>query len=78
MSVVYILGDKMSNISKIIESRKHYDGVTLMERLKECHTPAISIAIIDNYKICDVYTHGVKRRMKKDKITANTFFKQHQ
>jgi len=64
----------MSKISEIIESRKHYDGSTLVARMKECRTNAISIALIENLKICDVYTHGVKRKEKKEKVTVDTLF----
>jgi len=64
----------MYKISKIIESKKHYDGSTLLERMKECHTNAISIALIGNCELCEVYTHGVKRRGKAEKITADTLF----
>lgn len=39
----------MSKISEIIENKKHYDGITLVERMKECHTSAVSIAIIENF-----------------------------
>jgi len=64
----------MSKISEIIESKKHYDGSTLVERMIECHTNAISIALIENFEICEVYTHGVKRRGKIEKVTADTLF----
>ena len=64
----------MSKILEIVESTKHYDGITLMERMKECHTYAVSIAIIEDYKICDIHTHGVKQAEKDDKITQNTLF----
>ncbi len=47
-------------------SKKHYDGITLMERMKECHTPAVSIAIIENFEICEAYACGVKRRATKE------------
>jgi hypothetical protein len=52
----------MSKISDIAENKKYYDGITLAERMKEYHTSAISIAIIENYKIRETYIHGVKRR----------------
>jgi CubicO group peptidase (beta-lactamase class C family) len=64
----------MSKISEIIENTKYYDGITLRERMKECYTNAISIAIIENFKISEVYTHGVKRRTTKEKVTADTLF----
>lgn len=64
----------MSKIMEIVENKKHYDGITLTERMEECHTSAISIAIIENYKICETYTHGVKRRKTKEKVTTNTLF----
>jgi CubicO group peptidase (beta-lactamase class C family) len=46
----------------------------LVERMKECHTSAISITTIENNEVRDVYTHGVKRRGKKEKITVDTLF----
>ena len=64
----------MSKISEIVESKKHYDGITLVERMKECHTSAVSIAIIENYEICEAYGYGVKRRATKEKVTADTLF----
>ncbi len=64
----------MSKISDIIENKKHYDGITLTERMKEYHTSAISIAVIENYDILDTYVHGVKRRATKEKVTTNTLF----
>jgi len=64
----------MSKISEIIKSKKHYDGCTLVERMKECHANAISIALIENFEICEVYTHGVKRRGKTKEVTADTLF----
>ena len=64
----------MSKIAQIIESKKHYDGITLVERMAECRTNAISIALIDNFEICEVYTHGVKRRGKAEKVTSDTLF----
>jgi len=64
----------MCKISEIIESKKHYDGSTLLERMKECHTNAISIALVKNFEICETYTHGVKRRGKTEKITVDTLF----
>ena len=65
---------QLSKIKEIIESKKHYDGKTLVERMKECRTPAISIALVEDCKISEVYTHGVKQRAKKDKVTAETLF----
>ena len=64
----------MSLIAKIIENKKHYDGITLVERMKECHTPAVSIAIVENHEISEVQSYGVKRRATKDKVTENTLF----
>ena len=64
----------MSKISDIIDNKKHYGGITLADRMKECHTPAISMTIIENFKISDAYTHGEKRRGKKEKVTADTLF----
>jgi CubicO group peptidase (beta-lactamase class C family) len=64
----------MSKIERIIKSKKYYDGSTLVERMEECHTNAISIALIENFEICEVYTHGVKRKGKIEKITSDTLF----
>lgn len=64
----------MSKISEIIESKKYYDGVTLLERMKECHTSAVSIALIENFEICEAYACGVKRRTTKEKVTEDTLF----
>ena len=64
----------MSKIMDAIERKKHYGGVTLIERMQECHTPGISIVEIENYEISTVYTYGVKRRNTKEKIEANTLF----
>lgn len=64
----------MSKISEIINSKKHYEGMTLIERMEECHTQAISISIIENYKISEVYTYGVKQRRTKEEVTPETLF----
>lgn len=64
----------MSKIIEIVENRKHYEGITLTERMAECHTSAISITIIENFEICETYTSGVKRRRTKEKVTADTLF----
>ena len=64
----------MSIISDMLESKKHYGGVTLAERMAACHTPAVSIAVVENWKISAVYAHGVKRRTRKEKVTADTLF----
>lgn len=65
---------QMSKIMEIIENKKHYDGITLAERMEECHTYAISITIIENFEICETYTLGVKRRGRKEKVTTDTLF----
>ena len=64
----------MRKISEIVEDKKYYDGITLMERMKECHTPAVSIAIIENFDIRETYAYGVKRRATKEKVTVDTLF----
>ena len=64
----------MSIISEIVESRKHYGGASLVERMAECHTPAISIAVIENLEVSDVFVHGVKCRRTKEKATKDTIF----
>jgi CubicO group peptidase (beta-lactamase class C family) len=64
----------MSKIIEIIENKKHYGGITLVERMKECHTSAISLAIVENFEICEAYAYGVKQRVTKEKVTADTLF----
>jgi len=64
----------MSGIKKIIENQKHYDGATLEVRMEECRTNAISIALVENFEICEVYTHGVKRKGEVEKVTTDTLF----
>jgi CubicO group peptidase (beta-lactamase class C family) len=64
----------MLKILEIVENKKHYDGITLAERMKECHTSAVSIAIIENFEICEAYAYGVKRRATKEKVTVDTLF----
>ena len=64
----------MSRISEIIKSNKQYEYCTLAERMKDCRTNAISIALVENLEICETYTHGVKRRGKTDKVTVDTIF----
>ena len=64
----------MSKISEIAEIKKHYDGVTLMARMKESHTSAVSIAIIENFEIREAHAYGVKQRAAKEKATENTLF----
>jgi len=64
----------MGTILEIINSKQHYDGNTLTERMKECRTNAISIALVKNFQISEVYTHGAKRRAKPDKVTVDTLF----
>lgn len=64
----------MSKISEIINNKKHYDGITLTERMDECFTTAISIAIVENFEISEVYTHGVKRKETNEKVTMDTLF----
>jgi len=64
----------MSKTSEIIESKKHYGGITFLERMKKCRTSAISIAIIENFEITETYVHGVKRRRTEEKVTPNTLF----
>jgi len=64
----------MSKMLEIIKSKKHYDGITLVERMAECHTNAISIALVENFEICEVYAHGVKQREKTEKVMTDTLF----
>ncbi len=74
MVYLYSWGYNMSKIFEIIENKKHYDGNTLVERMKECHTSAVSIAILENFEICEAYACGVKRRATKERATADTLF----
>lgn len=53
----------MGKINEIIGNKECYGGLTLQERMKECRTPAISIVIINDYKIEDVYAYGVKNNL---------------
>ena len=64
----------MSKLSDITENKGFFDGVTLAERMRECHTPAVSIALIEDNEISDVYTHGVKRKITNEKVTPDTLF----
>lgn len=64
----------MSKVSEIIENKKIYNGITLEERMKECHTPAVSIAIIENFEISETYAYGLKRRATKENVTEDTLF----
>ena len=64
----------MSKLEKIVDSKKHYGGSTLVERMEECRTNAVSIALIENFEICEVYTHGVKRKGESAKVAENTLF----
>ena len=64
----------MSIISDIVKNKKFYDGITLMERMKECHTSAVSIAIIQNFEIYELEAFGVKRIDSKEKVTTDTLF----
>lgn len=68
------MGDSMSKIQEIVENKKYYEGNTLIERMKECHTSAVSIAIIENYEIRETYVHGVKRKSAKEQVTEETLF----
>ena len=51
----------MSKISEIVDSKKHYEGINLMERMEECHISAISIAIIENFEIRDEVNNAFKK-----------------
>ena len=64
----------MSKIQKIIESKKHFDGATFIQRMEDLRVNAISIALVENCEICETYTLGVKQRGKADKVTASTLF----
>lgn len=64
----------MSMISEIAQNRKHYDGLTLFERMEEYHTYAVSIAIIENFEIREANAYGIKRRSTKENVNTNTIF----
>lgn len=64
----------MSRISDIIENQKHYDGVSLIERMNECHTCAISVAIVENFEVSEVYAYGVRERETKEAVSEETLF----
>lgn len=64
----------MSKISEIVGNKKHYDGLTLPERMKECHTSAVSFALIENFEIRGVYVHGEKRKGENNNVTPETIF----
>ena len=64
----------MNKAEKFIENKKHYGGISLLEHMKEYRTPAVSIAVVENFEICGIYTYGVRRRNKKEEITADTLF----
>ena len=59
----------MSTISRIANAKKYYDGVMLLERMAELHTPAVSIAVIENYEISETCVYGVKKKTSKEAIT---------
>ena len=62
----------MSIIADITENEKYYGGVRLVERLRECHTPAISIALVEHGEISASCAYGVKRRNSKDVVMQNS------
>lgn len=62
------------NIKNIIQDKTYYGGHTLYERMKQWHIPAVSFAIVKEYKIIEAYAYGVKRRGKPDTVTADTPF----
>ena len=64
----------VSKIQKIIESKKHYDDVNLLERMEDSRVNAISIALIDNFEIIETYTHGLKQQGRADIVTPDTLF----
>ena len=65
---------ELSKILEIVENTKHYDGMTLIERMDECRVSGISIALIENFEIIDTFVHGVKNRETKEKVTVDTLF----
>ena len=64
----------MDKIEKITENKEFYGGLSLHERMLEDNTPAISIALIENYAIESTYTFGVKSKETNELVTANTLF----
>ncbi|MCL2365247.1 MAG: beta-lactamase family protein [Defluviitaleaceae bacterium] len=64
----------MSKIKKLIENKKHFEGLTFTERMDVCRVNAISIALIENFKISETYTLGTKQKGSMEKVTADTLF----
>ena len=64
----------MSKIAKIADNKKFYDGAALTERMKEHQVCAVSIALVENYKISEACAFGVKRKATKEKLTTDTIF----
>ncbi|MCL2497116.1 MAG: beta-lactamase family protein [Symbiobacteriaceae bacterium] len=63
----------MSKITRM-RSQEFYGGLTLEERLVECRTPAISIALIEDYAISEVYTWGLRSRRGRSAVTPCSMF----
>lgn len=64
----------MSRISQIAEAKNHYGGTSLFEHMKEYHTPAVSIATIENFELCDAQAFGTTRRKSVQKTDTETLF----
>ena len=64
----------MNKIQRIIESKKHYDGATFIQRMEDLRVNAISIALVENCEIYETITLGAKQRGKTDAVTVNTLF----
>lgn len=62
------------NIKNVIQNKIYYGNHTLDERMKQWHIPAVSFAIIKDFKIIETYAYGVKRRGKPDNVNADTLF----
>ena len=58
----------------MVKAKKYYDGSTLLDRMSECHTNAVSIVLIQDYEIFEAQVFGVKRRTSKEKVNTNTLF----
>jgi CubicO group peptidase (beta-lactamase class C family) len=50
------------------------DEVSLIDRMKHYHTPGVSIAVINNFKIEWAQGFGIREVGKPDPITTNTLF----
>jgi len=54
--------------------KRYSEPATLEQRMVEMHTPAVSIAVIDDFKIESVGAYGVRESGANDAVTADTLF----